>query len=142
MTDRNIFATLASLTLVLSAQSASAGDTLNAALDGTAQRLGADAIADRFVGQTGTWVSADGSRKIDIFYGEDNALSAQPVGGDGQMTGFYGITDTDEMCISWDGGGDRLRCLDVVERDGAVAKYNADGSFSGIYDGFRDGKSF
>ena len=58
------------------------------------------------------------------------------------MTGFYGITDTDRMCIDWDGGGNRLRCLDVVERDGRFAKYNADGSLNGTYDGFRDGKSF
>lgn len=142
MTDQNISLTLASLALMLTAHAASAEDTLRQALDAGAERLKADTIADRFVGQTGTWVSADGSRKIDIFYGGDNALIARPVGGDGQMTGFYGITDTDRICISWDGGDDRLRCLDVVETGGTIAKYNADGSLNGTYEAFSDGRSF
>lgn len=142
MSNRNIFDMLAPLIFLLGACAASADTTLQAALDGDAERLAADGIAERFVGRTGTWVSADGTREIEIFCGEDNALSASPVDGDKQMSGFYGITDTDRMCISWNGGNGRLRCLDVVESDGTIAKYNANGSLNGTYAQFTDGRSF
>jgi hypothetical protein len=142
MTNRNILRAFAPLALSLTAHSASADNTLQSALDGDAEQLVANEIAERFVGQTGTWVSGDGARKIEIFYGEDNALFASPVDEAKQRSGFYGITDTDRICISWDGGNDRLRCLDVVESDGTVAKYNANGSLNGTYAQFTDGRSF
>lgn len=142
MTQSAIYTMLAALPLVLTAPGASAGDTLEQALDQGADRLDADAIVERFVGHTGTWVSPDGAKKINIYYGEDNGLFARPVGGEGQMTGFYGITDTDRMCISWDGGNDRLRCLDVVEDDRGIVKYNADGSLNGTYEQFSEGRVF
>ncbi len=103
----------------------------------------ADEIAERFVGKTGTWVSASGDRKMLIHYGEDNDLRATPVGGEGSATGYYGITNTDRICVSWDGRDEgRLRCLDVLMVDGTVTKFNADGSLNGSYAAFEEGKAF
>lgn len=137
-----IVGTFAALTLMASSGLATAGSALEQALADGAKRLTAEQIAERFVGKTGTWVSASGDRKMLIYYGKDNDLHATPVGGDGKATGYYGITNTDRICVSWEGRDEgRLRCLDVLLVDGTVTKFNADGSLNGTYAEFAEGNA-
>lgn len=140
---RGLATALGVLAMSAPALAGQAGTAMQAALDSGAERLGADRIAERFVGQTGTWISADGSKKIAIHYGEDNSLDAEMVGGDWSGTGFYGVADDDAICVSWDGADEgRLRCLDVLLVDGVVTKFNADGSLNGTYADFVEGRAF
>ncbi|MBB3185551.1 hypothetical protein FHR95_003141 [Halomonas fontilapidosi] len=123
--------------------SAAAETEMEEALDKGARQLTSDEIAERFVGKTGTWVSASGDRKIAIHYSEDNVLTGKLLGGDWSGTGYYGVTNDDSICVSWDPTDEgRLRCLDVLVVDGVVTKFNAgDGSLNGSYQKFEDGNT-
>lgn len=113
------------------------------ALNDGAKRLTSDEIAARFVGHTLTWVSADGSKKALIHYGEDNTVAGRLVGGDWTGSGFYGVANDDRICLSWDKRDKgRLRCLYVLVVDGTVRKYRADGSLSGDIVAFEEGRAF
>lgn len=120
-----------------------AGTALESALASGATPMTADEIAARLVDHTGTWVDAAGEKTVLVYYGPDNDLHGQLVGGDWNGTGLYGVTDDGRVCISWDGiDNGRLRCLDVLRVDGTITKYNADGSLNGTYEGFQDGQTF
>ena len=137
------FAALAALALAALAPASWAGSALESALARGGTRLNADQIAERLVGNTGTWVSADSRKRIAIYYGRNNDLRAVKVGGGWTGSGYYGIADTDDICISWNGRDNgRLRCLTVVLIDGAVTKFNADGSLNGSYESIVSGKTF
>lgn len=121
----------------------SAESALEKTLANGAKRLTADEIADQFVGKTGTWVSPSGDKKIAIYYGENNDLHAEKLGGGWTGEGYYAIANTDDICISWNGSDKgRLRCLDVLVVGGVVTKFNVDGSLNGTYDSFVGGKTF
>ncbi|MCL7940578.1 hypothetical protein M8009_09740 [Halomonas sp. ATCH28] len=138
----SLIMTLASILLASASSSLAAGTAIKEVLDNGAQQLTADEIAEQFVGKTGTWLSPSGDRKMAIHYGEDNDLQGEQIGGDWSATGYYGITDNDSICVSWDGRDEgRLRCLDVLVVDGVVTKFNADGSLNGTYEGFEDGNT-
>jgi hypothetical protein len=124
--------------------SAVAADTAReAALAGGARALSPDQIAEQFVGRTGTWVAASGDKTVKVYYGPDNDLHSNLMGGGWTGTGLYGVTSDGRICIAWDGPDDgRLRCLDVLVVDGTVVKYNPDGSRNGHYTAFTDGKAF
>jgi hypothetical protein len=126
------------------AGTAHADDTARqAALADGAQALTPDQIAERFVGRTGTWVAASGDKTVEVYYGPDNDLHGNLVGGGWTGSGLYGVATDGRLCIAWDGSDDgRLRCLDVLVVDGTVVKYNPDGSRNGHYTGFTDGKAF
>lgn len=114
-----------------------------AALADGAQELNPDQIAEQFVGRTGTWVAASGDKTVEVYYGPDNDLHGNLVGGGWTGTGLYGVSSDGRICIAWDGPDNgRLRCLDVLVVDGAVVKYNPDGSRNGHYTEFTDGKAF
>lgn len=117
---------------------------LEEALNNGAQKLSADEIAERLIGNTATWVSASGDKKLDVYYHEENALTGRLVGGDWTGGGYYGIANIDSLCVSWDPKDKgRLRCLDVLVVDGVVTKFNAaDGSLNGHYEKIEDGKTF
>lgn len=135
--------TLAYTVLASSSLSAAAGTAIEEALGNGAKQLTADEIAERLVGKTGTWISASGDKKIAIYYSEDNVLTGKMLGGDWSGTGYYGVTNVDSICVSWDPQDEgRLRCLDVLVVDGVVTKFNADGSLNGSYEKFEDGKTF
>ncbi|RMF00650.1 MAG: hypothetical protein D6773_11130, partial [Alphaproteobacteria bacterium] len=107
-------------------EGAEAGSAMQKALDNGATRLTADQIAEQFVGRTGIWISASGDKKIAIYYGRDNDLHAQKIGGGWSAKGYYGIADTNNICISWAGKDKgRLRCFDVLIVNGVVTKYKA-----------------
>lgn len=116
---------------------------LERALASGARSLTAAEIAARFEGHTGTWVDASGEKTVRVYYGPDNDLHGQLVGGGWAGTGLYGVAEDGRICISWDGMDDgRLRCLDVLRVDGRITKYNADGSLNGTYEGFEAGRTF
>jgi len=142
-TKSTIIGCLTVLALAGTSYGAQAGSAMRKALDNGATRLTADQIADRFVGRTGIWVSGSGDKKIAIYYGKKNDLSAEKVGGGWTANGYYGIANDDSICISWAGKDKgRLRCLDVLVVDGVVTKFNVDGSLNGSYEKFVNGKTF
>lgn len=114
-----------------------------AALEAGAERLTSDQIAERFVGQTVTFVSASGDKTFLIHYGEDNNVAGRMVGGGWSDTGYYAVANDDSICLSWNGSDKgRLRCMTVLVVDGVVKKYKADGSLSGSIVAFETGKAF
>ena len=134
---------LAGLALLVPASVAHAGSALEAAVAKGANRLTADQISKRFIGRTGIWLSADGKKQIAIYYGANNDLHAKKVGGGWTGNGFYGVTDSNRICIAWKGRDKgRLRCLDVLVVKGVVTKFNADGSLNGTYKSIEAGKNF
>lgn len=143
-TPSRLFAALALAGALALPSTATAGDTARAAaLADGAQELTPDQIADQFVGRTGTWVAASGDKTVEVYYGADNDLHGNLVGGGWTGNGLYGVASDGRICISWDGPDDgRLRCLDVLLVDGTVVKYNPDGSRNGHYTAFTDGKAF
>lgn len=141
MTSKLLIGSLAGLAMAGLATIANAGSDLEKALAAGAERLTSNEIAERLTGKTGLFLVGGGDKRIMIYYGENNELVAKPVGGDSVLTGFYAVTDRDTICIGWDKKDlPRLRCLDALLLDGVVYKYNTDGSFSGSYEKFEDGK--
>lgn len=134
---------LTMLTIASVSYDVQAASAVQKALNSGATRLTSDQIADQFVGRTGIWISASGDKKIAIYYGKENDLHAEKVGGGWTGKGYYGIADNDSICISWAGKDrGRLRCLHVLIVNGKVTKFNADGSRNGSYEKFVDGKAF
>jgi hypothetical protein len=135
-------AALAASLLASGAQAAGMPATKAAAMAAGAEPLSADEIAAALVGHTGDYRMAEGY-DVWLHYGEGNALTGDRQDGEWAGRGFYAITDADRLCISWaEGNPGRLRCLDVVEHDGTIAKYNADGSINGHYLELEAGRTF
>jgi hypothetical protein len=89
-----------------------------------------------------TFVFATTGHKYLIYYGEDNQTMGKKVGGDTTMTGFYAVTDRDQVCLGWEGRDlPRLRCVDVLLIDGVMHKFKADGSLSGRITEVADGNT-
>jgi hypothetical protein len=119
------------------------GSALEQAVADGGHHLGSGELAQQFIGKTGIWVSPAGDKKIAIYYGTNNDLHGQMVGGEWSGRGYYAVANTDKICISWNGSDKgRLRCLDVVVVGDVVTKFNADGSLNGVYEGFEKGKTF
>lgn len=79
----------------------------------------------------GSSVTARSGEKIFEFrYSTDNVLRGELQGGGWSDTGFYGITDTNQVCVSMSKDKGRLRCLTIVRQDGVVRKYNAAGKMT------------
>jgi hypothetical protein len=133
---------LATAILMLTAAPAMAGETdKEAALKAGAVQLTAEQIAERIAGKTGLFLIGGGDKRVMIYYGEDNELAAKPVDSDSLLSGFYAVTDRDNVCMGWKKKDlPRLRCMDVLLLDGVVYKYNTDGSLNGVYENFEDGK--
>lgn len=121
--------TLAALGLVTLTHGAMAGSDLEKALDAGAIRLMAEDIADLLVGKT---VKARaGDKKFLFYYAADNVISGRLIGGDWSDQGYYGIADTDQICLSITKDQGRLRCITLLrDKDGVVRKYNAQGEMT------------
>ena len=129
MTAKRIYGLVAALALMAPAATAWAGSDLDDALANGAQHLDADGIAERLVGNTVTFVTASGDKTFLVYYAEGNELAGRMVGGTWSDTGYYGITDANTICLSWDHRDKpRLRCWDVALIDGEIVKFAADGS--------------
>ena len=89
------------------------------AAGGTA--LSADEIATLIVGKT---ITAElGDKTFKFHYGADNVLTGQMVGGGWSGSGYYGITDTNQVCLSMPQDKGRLRCTKLVgDANGAVER--------------------
>lgn len=110
------------------------------AIKAGATQLTSEEIADLLVGKT---VAARSGEKSFLFhYSEDNVLSGSLVDGDWSDAGYYGITDDDRVCLSMSKDNGRLRCVTLLELDGAVRKYNASGEMTFELLEFQDGKIF
>jgi len=121
--------TLAALGLVTLTHVAMAGSDLEKALDAGAIRLTAEDIAGLLVGKT---VKARaGDKKFLFYYATDNVISGRLIGGDWSDQGYYGIADTNQICLSITKDQGRLRCLTLLrDEDGVVRKYNAQGKMT------------
>ncbi|MCH4562518.1 hypothetical protein MKP05_05130 [Halomonas sp. EGI 63088] len=128
------FVVLASTSL-----SAAAGTDMEEALNNGAQQLTADEIAERVAGKTVTYLLPD-KKEVQVHYGAENAASGRMVGGDWSDTGYYGITNSDRICISWSESDEgRLRCFSVLVVDDVVKKFHPDGRFAMEAVEFEDG---
>lgn len=116
-----------------------AGTEMEEALNNGAQQLTADEIAERVAGKTVTYLLAD-KKEVQVHYGAENAASGRMVGGDWSDTGYYGITNSDRICISWsESDAGRLRCFSVLVVDDVVKKFHPDGSLAMEAVEFEDG---
>lgn len=142
MTKPMLTPLLSSLAIAFMASSALAQSELDQALTNGGERLTGDEIAERFKGKTVTFVSAENGNRVLVYYGTGNEAAARAVAGDKTRTGFHAINDRDRMCLGWEEVDlPRLRCIDIVEIDGVVHKFSADGSFSGHIEAFSDGNT-
>jgi hypothetical protein len=140
MASKYVLGFMLGLALISLTSGAYAGSDLDDAIKAGAKRLMADEIAERLTGKTVTFVSAKTGDKFLVFYGEANDAASKKVGGEGTNVGFYAVTDRDQVCLGWEGRDlPKLRCMDVVEIDGVLHKYKADGSLSGRIIDFADG---
>lgn len=128
------------IALTVTGPAVASSSDFEAALAGGGERLSSEEIADLIVGKT---VSAKlGDKRFLFFYGPDNVLSGQLVGGNWSDEGFYGITDDDRVCVSMTKDTGRLRCLTLVRQGDQLRKYTADGSASFELLEFQNGKAF
>ena len=120
---------LAGIAVMAAAPLAQAGTAMQKALAEGAERLTAEEIADLLVGNT---VKARAGNKRFLFhYSTDNVISGKLVGGDWSDEGYYGIADTDQVCLSITKDEGRLRCITLLRHeDGVVRKYNAEGAMT------------
>ena len=124
-----IIGALAALGLVTVTHGAIAASDLEKALDAGAIRLTAEDIADLLVGKT---VKARaGGKEFLFYYATDNVISGRLIGSDWSDRGYYGIADTDQICLSITKDQGRLRCITLLrDQNGVVRKYNAQGEMT------------
>jgi hypothetical protein len=111
------------------------------AMNAGAKQLTTEEIADLIVGKTVT--ARSGDKKFQFHYSKDNVLSGALIGGGWSDTGYYGIADDNQVCLSMSKDEGRLRCLTLLKaQDGSVKKYNADGDMTFELLEFEEGKAF
>lgn len=117
---------LVALGLMGLAHGAIAASDLEKALDAGATRLTGEEIADLLVGKT---VKARaGDKEFRFYFSTDNVISGKLIGGAWSDHGYYGIADTDQVCLSITKDHGRLRCITLLRNDaGVVRKYNSQG---------------
>ena len=126
--------------VAVSSAGAAAETAREKAIEAGASQLSADQIADRIVGKTVT--AAAGDKRFLFHYSADNVLSGMLIGGGWSDTGYYGITDDNRVCLSMSQDKGRLRCLTLLEQNGAVKKYRTDGKMSFELLEYNEGKTF
>ncbi|MDP4531722.1 MULTISPECIES: hypothetical protein [Marinobacter] len=98
------------------------------AIESGAVQLSSEEIEALVVGNT---VRAKAGEKIfNFFYGTDNVISGELVGGNWSGTGYYGVTDQDSVCLSMAQDKGRLRCMTIMKQNGAFRKYSATGKLT------------
>jgi len=132
--------TVALAAVAVSSAGAAAETPLQIAMKAGAAQLTADQIAARIVGKTVT--AAAGEKRFLFHYSTDNVLTGTLIGGGWSDSGYYGITDDNRVCLSMSKDKGRLRCLTLLEQNGAVKKYNTNGKMTFELLKFDDGKMF
>lgn len=124
---------VASLTLATTlATAAVAGSEMEAALSAGAQRMTSNEIAEQLAGKTVTFENAISGSQTLVYYDGANGMILKPVGADERIDGFYAVDLADHVCTGVYGDEPlRLRCLNVVEIDGVIHKFELDGSLRG-----------
>lgn len=92
------------------------------------RRLTAEEISARIVDHTIT--ARAGNRTFVFYYSPDNTLTGRMIDGAWSDTGYYGISDGDQVCLSMTPDEGRLRCMTLVLRDGIVQKFSAAGELT------------
>lgn len=92
------------------------------------QRLTAEEISSMIVDHTVT--ARSGERTFLFYYGADNTLTGRMVDGAWSDTGYFGITDNDQVCLSMTPDEGRLRCMVLIARDGLVQKFDSNGQLT------------
>lgn|GEM_PF-1962167 len=130
------------LTILAFASPAAAAATAKAqAVSAGARQLSSDEIAARLAGNTVTFVV--GAKKGLLYYGENNDIAGKLIGKNWSDTGYYGITNDNRICLSWNKSDKgRLRCMTVFSVHGVVKKFNPNGSLASELVSFRKGKTF
>lgn len=142
MIGKSLIGLLAGAVMAALASHAHAGSDLEEALAAGAKRLTGDEIAARLTGKTVTFVSAKSGDKFLVFYGSGNETAGRKMGSEKSRTGFHAVTDRDQICLGWEGRDlPRLRCLDVLLKDGVMHKFNADGNLTGRIVEIADGNT-
>lgn len=127
-------------TMTLAAPGLALATDLEDALAAGGKQVNSDEIAGLVIDNTVT--ASLGDKRFLFHYSPDNVISARLVEGGWSDAGFYGITDDDRVCVSMTKDQGRLRCLTLVEQDGKISKYAADGSASFVLLEVREGKTF
>lgn len=99
-----------------------------AAIERGADQLSSEEIEALVVGNTVT--AKAGEKVFNFFYGTDNVISGELVGGSWAGTGYYGVTDQDSVCLSMAQDKGRLRCMTIMKQNGALRKYSATGKLT------------
>ena len=107
--------------------SATEETALGKALSG-GQELSSEEIAARIVDHTIT--ARSGDRTFVFYYGADNTLTGRMIGGSWSDTGYFGITDDDQVCLSMTPDEGRLRCMRLVDQGDIVQKFDASGELT------------
>ena len=117
--------TAALMTMTVGLADASAESDEDKARAAGAKALSAEEIEALIVGNT---VTAKAGGKVFVFhYSSDNVLSGELLGGGWSDSGYYGITDGNQVCLSMTKDKGRLRCLTLLKHDEVIRKYNARG---------------
>lgn len=117
----------AAISLLISPASASAETALEKALSG-GQGLSAEEIDARIVDHTIT--ARSGERTFVFYYGPDNTLTGRMIDGSWSDTGYFGITDDDQVCLSMTPDEGRLRCMRLIARGDIVQKFDVSGELT------------
>ncbi len=128
---------LAALMVLAAPHFAFAESARQTALNAGATQLTSEEIEALIVGNT---VKAKSGGKVFHFhYSADNVLSGKMDGGGWSGSGYYGITDNDQVCLSMAKDKGRLRCLTLIKHQGEVKKYNVDGKMTFEFIGIQSG---
>lgn len=114
------------------ATAAQAGTEMEKALAEGAKRLTADQIVARLAGKTVTFERAVSGDRALVYYDEGNGMLLRKVGSDTVLEAFYAVTTADHVCFGLKGDDPvRLHCVNALEIDGVIHKFELDGSLRG-----------
>lgn len=111
-----------------SAYSTSGNTDRARAIEAGAVALSSDEIAELLVGHTLT--ARTGQKTFLFYYGSHNDLAGKLIDGSWSDSGYYGINDENEVCLSISKDRGRLRCISLLRFNGVIRKYNAAGKMT------------
>ena len=109
-----------------------ADTAMEEALAGGAKQMSADEISERLAGKTVTFQPAGSQDKYLVYYDGANGTLIKKVGTEAVSEGFYAVSVADHVCLGARGGDPiKLRCVNVLEIEGKMHKFELDGSLRG-----------
>ncbi|PWE33822.1 hypothetical protein DDZ14_03945 [Maritimibacter sp. 55A14] len=102
------------------------------ALTNGATQLTADQIEARLADKTVKFENMNTGAKVLVYYDGGNGMVLKPVGSEKTLDGFYATDLANHVCLGIRGKEPmRLRCVNVLMIDGAMHKFELDGSLRG-----------